>query len=118
MRIIDLQRLVAQAPNDIAGRTVLAQALITRGIRRQQTDHPAQASSDWQNAAAQLQAIAPASQDPQLLAPWVMAHLMLGKSEAVKQQVRRLDDMGYRHPEFMALREQQAMRTVPTQHDH
>ena len=115
--ILDLQRLVARAPNDIAGRTVLAQALIARGIRRQQADHSAQASSDWQDAAAQLQAIAPASQDPRVLAPWVIAHLLQDKSEAVRRHVRRLDDIGYRHPEFMALRKQLAMRTASSQHD-
>jgi eukaryotic-like serine/threonine-protein kinase len=114
--IIDLQQLVVQAPNDIAGRAVLTQALIARGIRRRQTDHFVQANSDWQEAAAQLQAIAPASQDPRVLAPWVMAHLMLGKSEAVERNIRRLDEIGYRHPEFVAVRQQYVTRAMPSQH--
>ena len=114
--MVDLQRLVAQAPHDIAGRTVLAQALIVRGIRRQQTNHSVQAIADWQETVAQLQTIAPASQDPQVLAPWVMAHLMLGESEAVQHHIRRLDAIGYRHPEFAALRQRQAMRAMSSPH--
>ncbi len=114
----ELQRLVAQSPEDIAGRTALAQALIGRGMQRQQLDRFTQASSDWQRAAAQLQALAPASQDPRVLAPWVAAHLLLGDAETVRPHLRRLDEIGYRHPEFAALRQNQATGAMPSQQDH
>ncbi len=110
--IVDLQRLVTQAPHDIAGRTALAHALIDRGMRRQQADHSTQASDDWQRAAAQLRTIARGSQDPRVLAPWVMAHLAQGQSEAVHQDIKRLDAIGYRHPRFAALRQQPPIQAM------
>ncbi len=113
----ELRRLVAQSPEDIAGRTALAQALIGRGIQRQHRHRFTQASSDWQRAAAQLQPFAPASQDPRVLAPWVAAHLMLGDVETVRPHLRRLDEIGYRHPEFVVLRQQQTTGAMPSRHD-
>lgn len=91
----DLSRLVEEMPEDVGGRTALAQALIARGQRRAAVGNAA-AEDDFARARTLLSALAADSRDPTILAPWARAHVFAGLDASAALERLRL--AGYRDP--------------------
>jgi DNA-binding winged helix-turn-helix (wHTH) protein/tetratricopeptide (TPR) repeat protein/energy-coupling factor transporter ATP-binding protein EcfA2 len=94
--IDDLARLQQDTPDDVAGRTALARALIARARRA-----PAH-RDDALRVIDLLSSVAPASSDPNLLAPWLEAHALLGRPLPGDAH-ERLQRSGFRHPDHQTI---------------
>ncbi len=103
LAILGLERTAKDAKGGIHGRSILAKALIQRGRYRSRIRSTTGARNDWERAIALLETMAATSRDPNVIVPWVSAHLLLGARERVGPQIAWLADIGYREPDFMAL---------------
>jgi len=101
--IAELEQLATLAPSEVVGASVLASALITRGEIRQLDGQTDSAWDDWRQANRLLSPLVTRSKNRRVLAPWVLAHVLLGNKKAVESQIQLLIDSGYRHPEFLAV---------------
>ncbi len=98
-----LERTAEDSKSGIHGRSMLAKGLIYRGRYRSQAGSTSEARSDWQRAIDLLGTIAGTSRDPNVIVPWVSAHLLLGDRERVEPDIDWLASIGYREPDFLAI---------------
>ncbi|GAA4781495.1 winged helix-turn-helix domain-containing protein [Lysobacter hankyongensis] len=101
--IASLNALMAEDSEDQHTRTALGNALVSRGTWLQERGRSEEARRDWERTRAIMAKIAKDSKDPDVLAPWVNAHLLLERRQDVETLVLALIDSGYAHPEFMDL---------------
>lgn len=101
--IESLSALMDARPSDVHTRTSLANALISRGRWLRDRGRNEEAARDWSNAASLMADAAARSKDPDVIAPWVNAGMLLGKNLEVQPSVRALTASGYSHPEFNAI---------------
>lgn len=101
--LLDLERIADDSNGSIHGKTVLARALIVRGIRLARTGSTNRAHRDWERAAGLLESVAKTSKDPDVVAPWTSAHLLLGHRQHVETQISWLARIGYRDPDYVAI---------------
>lgn len=101
--ILGLERTAEDAKGAVHGRSILAKGLIHRGRYRSRIGSTAGARSDWQRVIDQLGTMAVTSRDPNVIVPWVSAHLLLGARERVEPDIAWLAGIGYREPDFMTL---------------
>jgi tetratricopeptide (TPR) repeat protein len=92
--VADLRALLEQAPDDISGLrafarvgTDLARTLADRGDAQG-------ASRQAEDVVARLGIVAAPSSDPKILAPWIEAHVLLGRDDAIADARSRLRDRG------------------------
>lgn len=92
--VADLRTLLEQAPDDISG--LRAFARVGTDLARTLADHgDAQgASRQAEDVVARLRAVATPSSDPKILAPWIEAHVLLGRDDAIADARSRLRDRG------------------------
>lgn len=92
--VADLRALLEQSPEDISG--LRAFARVGTDLARTLTDHgDAQgASRQAEDVVARLRAVATPSSDPKILAPWIEAHVLLGRDDAIADARGRLRDRG------------------------
>jgi tetratricopeptide (TPR) repeat protein len=92
--VADLRTLLEQAPDDISG--LRAFARVGTDLARTLSDHgDAQgASRQAEDVVARLRAVATPSSDPKILAPWIEAHVLLGRDDAIADARSRLRDRG------------------------
>lgn len=100
--IASLDALIVEKPKDQHARTALGNALVSRGIWLRDRERNEEARLDWERARTIMAMVVKGSKDPDVLAPWVNAHLLLGRREEVETSVLALSDSGYAHPEFVA----------------
>lgn len=101
--IVGLERTAEDSKGGIHGRSTLAKALIHRGRYRSHIGSTSGARSDWERAIDLLGTIAVSSRDPNVIVPWVSAHLLLDGRDRVEPEIAWLAGIGYREPDFMAL---------------
>ncbi len=101
--VLDLERIVNDSNGGIHETTVLAKALISRGSHRAEIGLTTEARGDWERAIDLLKIMATTSKNPNVIAPWASAHLLLGYRERVETDIAWLTKIGYREPDFMAL---------------
>jgi eukaryotic-like serine/threonine-protein kinase len=101
--ISDLERIAKDASGSVHETTILAKALLTRGKHRSDIGLATEARSDWERAIGLLKAIATTSKDPNVIAPWVSAHVLLGHRQRVETQIAWLAKIEYRDPDFTAI---------------
>jgi DNA-binding winged helix-turn-helix (wHTH) protein/tetratricopeptide (TPR) repeat protein len=101
--IADLERIAKDPGAGLPDRSVLAKALIARGRHRWDIGSTIEAGSDWQHVTGLLETIAKTSRNPNIIAPWASAHLLLGDRERVQTEIAWLTKIGYRDPEFMQI---------------
>jgi DNA-binding winged helix-turn-helix (wHTH) protein/tetratricopeptide (TPR) repeat protein len=101
--LLDLERIANDSNGSIHATTLLAKALIVRGVRLARTGSTSQAHRDWERAIQLLEAAAKTSKDPDVIAPWTSAHLLLGHRQRVEMQISWLEKIGYRAPDYVAI---------------
>ncbi|MEQ1514459.1 MAG: winged helix-turn-helix domain-containing protein [Lysobacteraceae bacterium] len=101
--IAGLERIAKDPDGGIPDRCVLAKALIARGGHRSDVGSTIEARSDWEHAIDLLGTMAKTSKDPNVIAPWVSAQLLLGDRERVETDIAWLTKIGYRDPDFMRI---------------
>lgn len=101
--IESLRALVTAKPEDTHARTALADALISRGTWLRNAGRLADARGDWNAAKSTMGRIATTTSNPDMLAPWVNANMLLGHRVEVDASIRTLTASGYAHPDFVAL---------------
>lgn len=99
--VSDLERIADASDGGIHETFLLAKALISRGTHRVRHGSTLEAREDWTRAIALLGKTAKTSKDPNLIASWVSAHLLLGERARVGTQLAWLSDIGYRDPDFV-----------------
>jgi eukaryotic-like serine/threonine-protein kinase len=116
--IIDLERIAKESGGNIHETMLLAKSLISRGLYRSDSGPATGSRDDWKRAASLLEKMAVASEDPDVVAPWVSAQLLLGHSHRVEKQVAWLNEIGYRGPELMKVldRKERFVAGVETRH--
>lgn len=80
-----------------------AEALLTLGETVAQRQDPASARERWEQALATIEPAARVGGDPDFLAAWARALLLLGDMDAVQPILLRLSDMGYQTPDLQVL---------------
>lgn len=101
--IESLHSLLTAKPEDTHARTALADALISRGTWLRNAGRLADARGDWNAAESTMGRIATGTKNPDMLAPWVNANMLLGHRAKVEASIRTLTASGYAHPDFVAL---------------
>jgi eukaryotic-like serine/threonine-protein kinase len=101
--IADLERIADASKGGIHETALLAKALIVRGEHRSGMGATTEAREDWRRAADLLETIAQNSRDPNVIAPWVGAHLLLGDRRPVEARILWLSHIEYRHPDFLRI---------------
>ncbi len=101
--ILDLERIMKDSNGSIHETAVLAKALVSRGVHWSHTGRMLEARNDWQRAIDLLKTIAKTSKDPDVIAPWVCAHLLLGQRQRVETEIAWLAKIGYRDPDFTTI---------------
>lgn len=90
----DLRALLDQAPDDMSGLRAFARLGIELARTFADKGDTAAASRQAEDLIVRLRASATASSDPKILAPWIEAHLLLGRDAAVADARRRLEEHG------------------------
>ncbi|NOT89369.1 MAG: AAA family ATPase [Lysobacter sp.] len=98
-----LERIAKDPDGSIPDRCVLAKALISRGKHRWDIGSKIEARSDWEHVIGLLGTMAKTSKDPNVIAPWASAHLLLGDRDRVETEIAWLTKIGYRDPDFMRI---------------
>ncbi len=101
--ILDLERIANDASGSVHETTVLAKALVSRGKHRSSIGSTIEARRDFERAIGLLETMATSSKDPNVIAPWASAHLLLGRRQRVETQIAWLAKIGYREPDFVAI---------------
>lgn len=101
--ILDLERIAEDSNGSVHETAVLAKALVSRGWHRSQIGLTTDARSDWERAIGLTDAMAKTSKDPNVIAPWACAHLLLGRRQRVETQIAWLAKIGYREPGFVTI---------------
>lgn len=101
--IADLERIAEASKGGIHETALLAKALIVRGEHRSGMGSMTEAREDWRRAADLLATIAQTSRDPNVIAPWVSAHLLLGDRRPVEPRILWLSQIEYRHPDYLRI---------------
>ncbi len=73
------------------------------------------ADERWRTGRQRIAPLARASSDPELLAAWSGILLRLGEREAAQPQLARLQKMGYRNPDLLAVLQHQGIAYPPNQ---
>lgn len=101
--IDQLEMLHTSAPTDKRGLSALATGLIMRGEIHASAGDAASARNDWDRAIKVLGLSAPRSKDHNILKPWVVAHIMIGQHERMKDTIHWLAANGFADPDFVKL---------------
>lgn len=101
--ILDFERIAEDSNGSVHEATVLAKALVLRGRHRSHIGRAIDARSDWERAIGLIDAIAMTSRDPNVIAPWACAHVLLDRRQRVETQIAWLTKIGYREPDFVAI---------------
>lgn len=106
--ISDLERIAATSDGGVNETLLLAKALVARGQDRSRRGLTADARADWQRVVDLLDPIALASKntrskDPDVIAPWTNAHVLLGQRQRVEKEIAWLSEIEYRDPEFIGI---------------
>jgi eukaryotic-like serine/threonine-protein kinase len=101
--IESLRALVNAKPEDTHAKAALADALISRGTWLRDAGRLADARGDWNAAKSTMGRIATSTSNPDMLAPWVNANMLLGHRAEAEASIRTLTASGYAHPDFVAL---------------
>lgn len=101
--ILGLERTAEDSKGGIHGKSILAKGLIYRGEYRSEIGSTIEARSDWKRAIDLLETMADTSKDPNVIVPWVIAHLLLGDRARVEPDIAWLAGIGYRERHFMAI---------------
>jgi tetratricopeptide (TPR) repeat protein len=96
----------ARSKHDLQETSALAKALVARGRHHADAGRPEAARRDWQRAIALLAVPARTSRDPNVIAPWASAHLLLGERHRVQARIAWLAEIGYRDAQFPVLQGQ------------
>ncbi len=101
--ILNLERIAKDSNGGIPDTFVLAKALISRGRHHAGIGSTAEARRDWERAIDLLSTMAKTSKDPNVIAPWVSAHVLLGDRDRVETNIAWLTKIGYLDPDFTRL---------------
>ncbi len=101
--IFDLERIAEDSNGSVHETAVLAKALVSRGRHRSHIGLTTAARSDWERAIALIDTMVKTSKDPNVIAPWASAHLLLGRRQRVETKITWLAKIGYREPDFVAI---------------
>jgi eukaryotic-like serine/threonine-protein kinase len=99
--IHELERVADQSNKGLYETIVLSNALIARGRYRAGSGRAAEATSDWERAIDRLKGIAASSKNPNVVAPWVHAHLLLDRRPMVETKIAWLASISYRNPDYL-----------------
>ena len=97
-----IRTLLAKRPDDRGSLLLASQAYAVMGRIEAQRD-PNAARDFWVQARDAVAPAARSGNDPNLLAAWTGALLLLGDTDAARPLVARLSAMGYRTPDLVAL---------------
>ncbi len=101
--MLELERIAAASHGGIPETVVLAKALIDRGQYRSKSGSMSTARKDWERAIGLLRPMAGTSRDPNVIAPWTRAHLLLGDRDPVETEISWLRSIGYLDPAYTVL---------------
>jgi tetratricopeptide (TPR) repeat protein len=92
-----------------------SEALIALGEVAQRRQNPAAAREHWEQARGAISNAARVGADPEFLANWTKALLLLGDTDTARPVLNQLATMGYQTPDFEALLKttRQSYRTQP-----
>jgi eukaryotic-like serine/threonine-protein kinase len=113
-----LATIQGERANDTVNRNLRlyeAEALIALGEAAAQRQNLAAARERWQQARGTLEGAARVGADPEFLAAWSQALLLLGDTDTARPVLDQLATMGYRTPDFERLLKatRQSYRTRP-----
>jgi len=97
------RKLRAKSPDDRSLILLEAQADVVLGLLAAQRRDAAIAQKNWSQARDLLRPALRAGEDPNFLAAYAEALLRLGQTDAAQPVLARLNAMGYRTPDFVAL---------------
>ncbi len=92
----------ARSKHDVQETSALAKALVARGRHHADAGRAEAARRDWQRAIALLAVPARTSGNPNVIAPWASAHILLGERQGVQAQIAWLAEIGYRDADYIA----------------
>jgi eukaryotic-like serine/threonine-protein kinase len=98
-----IERLRSKSTDDRNLVLLAAQAQTLLGQIAVQAGSPAAANDHWRRAVDTIAPAARTGDDPNFLAAWASASMLLGDSDAARPVVARLAAMGYRATDFVAL---------------
>ncbi|HLI18075.1 MAG TPA: TIR domain-containing protein [Rhodanobacteraceae bacterium] len=98
-----IEKMRAKAPNDRGDLLLDAQAHLLLGRVAARTHDTATAQHEWTQARDLLQPALRAGDDPNFLAAYTETLLRLDQTEAARPIIAKLNAMGYRTPDFVAL---------------
>jgi tetratricopeptide (TPR) repeat protein len=101
--IKSMRALATTNPNDTHASMALADALISRGTWFQDAGRLGDARRDWDEARSTMAKIAVSTKNPDALAPWVNANMLLGRRAEVEASIQALTASGYTHPDFVTI---------------
>lgn len=116
--IADLERIAREAAGSVPETAALARALLSRGQAWASEQESVKAVADWEQVRRVLQQMAPGSKNPELLAPWVSAHCLLGISGAAANQKAFLDSIGFRMPTYVGCCSGEALQRASGSRPH
>jgi len=102
----EIQRSLGLLEGDDTDRQTLrrrGESEVTRGEVLEGLGRFEEARAAWQRAAKILEEIAAASNNKHFLVPWAEALLHLDRLEDARPVIEKLEDLGYRHPDFLRL---------------
>ncbi len=103
MAIADLVALSERHADDDYTASAMSAALVSRGLMRRDQGRIVDARNDWMAAKSALDNAARRSRDPDILAPWASACMLLDRRASADNLIDHLVASGYRHPEFMSI---------------
>jgi DNA-binding winged helix-turn-helix (wHTH) protein/tetratricopeptide (TPR) repeat protein len=101
--IKSLSALMEAEASDLHTRIALANALISRGNWLQARGRNEEAKTDWARARSAMGENSITSGNPDILAPWVNASILLGKGIEAESSMQALIASGYAHPDFSSI---------------
>ena len=108
-----MNETLVRLPNDVAARSVLADAYVALGEIARLSGRAADARSSWERALAIVGVAPPSGGQTDLLAVRATALLDLGRLDEARPPVATLTTRGYRRPSFVALARATGLPTAP-----
>ncbi|WP_206207986.1 winged helix-turn-helix domain-containing protein [Ahniella affigens] len=99
--IADLERIASDAAGSMPETLALARALLGRGQALAGIQELEEAVANWQQVLKVLGPSVSGSRNPELLATWVSAHCLLGRTPDAAPQQAFLASIGFRMPTYL-----------------